>query len=63
MKKDPFSVYDYAGYTVGSGEIYLSFIIILRYKIQATLILGAGEVSLLLELPEQVIPDAQERCT
>ena len=21
MKKDPFSVYDYAGYTVGSGEI------------------------------------------
>ena len=28
MKKDPFTVYDYAGYTVGSGEIRVDFGII-----------------------------------
>ena len=28
VKKDPFTVYDYAGYTVGSGEIKVDFGII-----------------------------------
>ena len=62
VKKDPFSVYDYAGYTVGSGEIYYHLSIFLRFRIQAILFVGAGVVSLLLEHLEQA-RNAQERCT
>lgn len=52
VKKDPVTVYDYAGYTVGSGETEMNVDSIHKVTLiflQAILIRKAGEVSILLE--------------